>query len=97
MTMFFLFGTYTQEAVDGIDANRTKRAEQIIQGFGGRLHWVYALLGEYDIVMLVELPGVPEAMQASIALSKETGIAFSSYPAVPVAEFDQLAIDALRR
>lgn len=91
MTTFFLFGTYTQEAVDGIDADRTKKAEEIITGYGGKLRSVYALLGELDIVMIAELPGVPEAVQVSIALSRDTGIAFSSYPALPVADFDRLA------
>ena len=91
MDTYFLFGTYTQKALDGIDAKRTKLAEGIIQGFGGSLRSVYALLGQHDIVMIVELPGLPEALQVSLALSKETGIAFSSVPAIPVAEFDRLA------
>lgn len=46
MTTFFLFGSYTQDALDGIDADRTKKAEEVINGFGGKLHSVYALLGE---------------------------------------------------
>jgi uncharacterized protein with GYD domain len=91
MTTFFLFGSYTQDAMDGIDAGRTKKAEKVINGYGGKLHSVYALLGEYDIVMIVDLPGVPEALQVSIALTRDTGIAFSSCPAVAVADFDRLA------
>ena len=91
MVTFFLFGSYTQDALEGINAERTKRAEQIIAGYGGKLRFVYALLGEYDIVMAADLPGVPEVVQVSIALTRETGIAFSSMPALPVADFDQLA------
>ncbi|MFP4376883.1 MAG: GYD domain-containing protein [Spirochaetales bacterium] len=93
MTTFFLFGTYTKDAIDGIDAKRTRLAEEIITGFGGRLHSVYALLGQYDIVMIAELPDMPEAVQASIALYKRTGITFTSAPALPVADFDRLADD----
>ncbi len=95
MTSFFLFGSYTQDALDGIDAERTKKAEEIITGFGGKLRSVYALLGEYDIVMIADLPGVPEAVQVSIALNRDTGIAFTSYPAIPVADFDRLATAVL--
>jgi uncharacterized protein with GYD domain len=91
MTTFFFFGSYTRDAIEGIDARRTKAAEQIIAGFGGKLHSVYALLGESDIVMIAELPAVPEALQASIALTRKTGIRFRSVPAIPVADFDQLA------
>ncbi len=82
--------------MSGIDAKRTKQAEEIIGGFGGTLKSVYALLGPTDLVFIVELPGIPEAMQASIAIGKATGIKFSTAPAVPVAEFDELAEEALR-
>lgn len=95
MTTFFLFGEYSHDALTGIDAKRTKRAEEIIGGFGGKLLSVHALLGKPDIVMIAELPGVPEAMQASIMLTKATGIAFESKASVPVATFDRLAGEAL--
>ena len=91
MQTFFFFGTYTPDAIEGIDARRTKQAEETITGFGGTLRSVYALLGEYDIVMIVDLPGVPEALQVSIALNQKTGISFSSSPALPVADFDRVA------
>jgi uncharacterized protein with GYD domain len=96
MNTFFMFGSYTQDAIEGIDADRTKRAEAIVKGYGGNLRMVYALLGEYDIVMIVELPGIPEATQVSLSLTKETGIAFITMPALPVADFDRLAADVLR-
>jgi len=96
MTTFFLFGSYTQAALDGIDADRTKKAEELINGYGGKLRSVYALLGEHDIVMITDLPGVPEALQVSLALTRDTGIAFVSYPAVPVADFDRLAGEVVR-
>ncbi len=93
MTTFFLFGDYTQEAAGGINARRTKKAEEIISGFGGKLHSVHALLGEHDIVMIAELPGMPEAVQVSMSLLKSTGISFSTAPAIPVADFDRLVAD----
>lgn len=96
MTTFFLFGSYTADAMDGIDAGRTKSAEDLIAGYGGKLRSVYALLGEYDIVMIADIPGVPEALQVSIALTRDTGIAFSSCPAVAVADFDRLAGEIVR-
>jgi uncharacterized protein with GYD domain len=93
MTTFFLFGSYTTKALDGIDAKRTKLAESVIHGYGGKLKSVHALLGQYDIVMIADLPGVEEAVQASIALHRKTGIAFTSSPAIPVADFDRLVSD----
>ncbi len=96
MTTFFMFGNYSPEAVKRIDPRRTKKTEEIIKGYGGTLQWVYSLLGEYDLLLMVELPGVPEAVQASLAITAETGISIRSAPALPVAIFDDLATSTLR-
>jgi uncharacterized protein with GYD domain len=94
MTTFFFFGSYTKDALEGIDARRTKQAEELIAGYGGKLQSVYALLGQYDIVMIAQLPGTPEALQVSIGLARKTGIAFTSAPAMPVADFDRILSSA---
>ena len=93
MTTFFFLGRYTKDAVEGIDANRTERAEAAIQGYGGKLRSIYALLGEYDLVMIVDLPGIHEAVQVSVDIRKLTGISFSTSPALPVVAFDRLFVD----
>jgi len=54
---------------------------------------MHALLGEYDLLFCVSLPGVEDAIKASVALQKLTGISFSSCPAVSVEAFDQLITD----
>ena len=90
MTTFFMFGRYASDAVQGINAERTEKAEAQIVGFGGKMRSVYALLGDYDIVIIADLPGIPEAVQASVAIMRETGISFNTSPAIPVVDFDQL-------
>ncbi len=90
MTTFFFFGNYTRDAAEGVNAKRTERAENTIQGYGGKLRSIYALLGEYDIVIIADLPGVQEAVQVSIEIMRETGISFTTAPALPVVEFDRL-------
>ena len=30
MTLFFMFGTYTHEGIEGINASRTKKAEEVV-------------------------------------------------------------------
>ncbi len=54
---------------------------------------MYATLGPNDLVMVVSFPGTHEAMQASIALMKLTGIGFTTSPAVTVDVFDKLLAD----
>ena len=90
MTTFFMFGKYSREAVKGIAAKRTAKAEQLITGFGGKMRSVYALLGEYDLVIIADLPGTHEAAHASIEITKETGISFATSPAIAMADFDIL-------
>ena len=91
MLTYFMFGIYTADSLDDISAKRTSAAEQMIAKYDGKLNAAYALMGEQDLVLIVEFPDNQHAIQASVALSKLTGISFSSSPAVPVEEFDQLA------
>ena len=51
---------------------------------------MYTLLGEYDLVLIVNFPKVEDIMKVSVALSKLTGISFTTYPAVSVEQFDKL-------
>ncbi|MFH0918310.1 MAG: GYD domain-containing protein [Candidatus Omnitrophota bacterium] len=90
MDKFFMYGKYSQEAVGGISADRTKRALDVIAMAGGKVNSMYALLGKYDIVLIVEFPGVAEVMKASIALNKLTNISFTSFPAIAMEEFDKI-------
>ena len=90
MATFFMFGIYSADALDDISAARTKKASETLAKFGGKVKSMYALMGEEDLVLIVDFPGLKEAMQASVALSKLTGISFSTSEAVTVDEFDQL-------
>ena len=49
-----------------------------------------SLLGEDDLLIIVELPGIEWAIQVSIAISKMSGIAFRTVPAVTVEKFDAI-------
>lgn len=91
MANFVFFGKYSAEALKGISAARTDQAKKIVESCGGKIEAIYALLGDVDLLILATLPGVKEAVQASVALSKATGIAFKTAPAITVEEFDKLA------
>ncbi len=90
MSTFFMFGKYSQEALKGISSDRTKKAGKLVKEAGGKIKDIYALLGGYDLVIIAEFPSVEVAMKAAVALSKATGIAFSTNPAVAVEKFDKL-------
>jgi uncharacterized protein with GYD domain len=90
MTTFFMFGKYSLDALKEISAERTVKTTAVIGDLGGEIKAAYALLGETDLVLIVDLPGVKEAMKASVELSKLLGVSFTTAPAVTVEEFDKL-------
>ncbi len=93
MATFFMFGKYSASSIKEISSKRTQTAAAMVKKLGGELKSLYALLGEQDIVMIVELPGIAEAAKCSLALARQTGIAFSTAPAIPVEQFDKLAAE----
>ena len=93
MATFLMFGKYSPQALDEMSAERTALAIELIKKFGGEVQAMYATLGVNDLVFVVSFPGTEDAMKASVGLSKKSGIAFSTAPAVTVAEFDKLMGD----
>lgn len=90
MPTFFMFGRYSREALEKISAERTRKVDEALREMGGKVKGIYAMMGEYDVVIIVELPRMAEAMKASIALKRLTGISFFTAAAMPVEEFDML-------
>ena len=90
MAKFFMYGKYSKEAMGDISADRTKKALDVIAKAGGKMNFMYALLGKYDIVLITDFPGVTEVMKASVALKKLTNISFTSFPAITIEEFDKI-------
>lgn len=90
MATFIMMGRYSSEAVKGISAGRTEKAVGLVKELGGEVKSMYALLGEHDLLLIVDLPGTREAMKASIGLSQLTGISFTTAAAVAVEDFDEL-------
>jgi len=90
MAIFFMFGEYSSEALKEISAERTDKAVNIVKKFGGEVISMYVLLGEQDLVFIVKFPNIEQAMKASVALNKLTGMSFSTSPAIPVEDFDKM-------
>ena len=90
MEPFLMFGKYSIDSVKLISAERSVKAAAVIADLGGEVKAGYALLGETDVVIIVDFPGVKEAMKASVELTKLLGIAFTTAPAVTMETFDKL-------
>ena len=90
MTTYFMFGQYSVDGIKKISAKRTDDALTMISELGGEYKDGYALLGKYDLILIVDFPGTEQAMKASVILTKKLGIAFTTLPALSVADFDKL-------
>jgi uncharacterized protein with GYD domain len=90
MATFLMLGKYSAEAVEAISAARTGQAVQQIQEFSGEVRSIYALLGENGLALIVDFSGIEQAMKASVALSRTTGVSFTTAPAASVEDFDKM-------
>jgi uncharacterized protein with GYD domain len=90
MATFFMFGKYSSDSFKQISSQRTSAAVAEIEKNGGKLSAGYALLGKYDLVLIVDFPGTEQAIKASVGLAKLLGISFTTAPAVTMEEFDKL-------
>ena len=62
MATFYLFGKYTQPSITHVSAQRTKKAVETIEKLKGKVKTMDALLGEKDLVFVVEFPSSKEAI-----------------------------------
>src|SRR5713101_7295897 len=70
MAFYMVQGTYTAEAWAALAKNpqdRRTSIREVAQKLGGRLIDVYYCCGEYDVVVLVELPDDNAALTTAIA------------------------------
>ena len=93
MAIYFMFGKYSSDAMKAISAERTQKSAALVKKYGGDVKSIHALLGEHDLVCIVEFPNTEHAMKASVALAKLTGISFTTSEAVTVDVFDKMMED----
>ena len=80
MATYLLFGSYTHESMASVSAKRSDEALALIKKHGGEFKAGYALLGEVDLVVVVDLPDTERAMQTSAALTRLLGVRFRTAP-----------------
>jgi len=90
MATFVMFGKYSSEAMKGLSKERTSEAAALVRKCGGEVKAAYALLGQTDLLLILDLPGTAEAMKTSMGLTKLTGIRFTTSQAITIEELDKL-------
>jgi len=90
MATYVLSGKYSAGAIKEISGDRTRKSLDLVKKLGGEVKSMYALLGETDLLFIIDFPGMEAALKTSVALSKLTGIAFATSEAIPVEKFDKI-------
>ena len=90
MSTFIMFGKYTAEGFTNMSQERTGKIVEIIKKRNGNILKMFAILGEYDLLFLVDFQNTKTAMQTSVEIAHYSGINFSTSPALPVEMFDEL-------
>ena len=90
MATYLMFGKYSLESAKAISAKRTVQAMDLVKKNGGQIKTVYVLLGDVDLVLVVDLPDTEHAMQTSVGLAKLLGVSFTTAPAITGEAFDKL-------
>lgn len=93
MGTYIMLGKYSREGMKDVSADRTRQVGELVEKQGGKIEAIFAVLGEYDLVLRLQLPDTATAMKTSMELGKLTGISFTTLPALSVEEFDRLAGD----
>ena len=94
MSIFLMFGRYSSEAARDISSERTEKVRDTIKKNSGKIVSMYAVMGEHDLVFTVDFPDQKNAMAASVALYRLTGIHFTTSAVVDVEQFDTLIAEA---
>lgn len=90
MATYIMLGTYSAKGIRGASSARSDDAIKAIEQHGGKLKDVWALLGDIDLVVVVDMPSTEAAMKTSLALTRLLGVTFSTSPALTYKEFDKL-------
>ncbi len=90
MITYYFLGNYTSKSLNSVSAARTKECAELVENYDGEIILMHALIGQYDLALIIKFPNNEAALKASIALTKTTGIRFVSFPAIAVAHFDEM-------
>ena len=96
METFISLVSYTGEGVQHMDESpdRLDDARGVIESMGGELTHFFLTMGEYDAVVIMELPDAETATQAGITISGAGAVRTETLRAFPEDEYREL-IDGL--
>lgn len=89
MPIYITLWKYTRDGLVDIHNTRARFAgvKKIIESQGGKLREIYALIGEYDIITIVEMPNKSALTAAILKICASGRITANTLTAMHVEEF----------
>ncbi len=96
MLTFMCFLNWTDQGAKAVkDAvARSEAVKALVAGLGGRLVCAYVTTGQYDVVLVVEMPNGEAMTKLSIALTSRGAVRTTTVRAFTPEEFGKLAAEA---
>ncbi|MFB8756596.1 GYD domain-containing protein [Streptomyces sp. NPDC059852] len=95
MPKFLIQATYTAEGTQGLleegASGRRAAVEQVVSGLGGTVEAMYFAFGEYDIVLIVDLPDASAMAAAGLAVKASGALHTRATPLLTLDEVDEAA------
>lgn len=90
---YLILGKYSNHGIANVSSHRTSKLTELVNQIGGQLRDSYALLGQFDIALIVDLPDNSSAVKLAATLQLTMGISSTTLPATSISQFDQIAED----
>ena len=93
MPKYLIQASYTAEGLKGLQKDKAsgRRAEVMsaVEGLGGKVDAIYLALGEYDAVLIVDLPNTQAATALAVGVSASGLVHTKTTALLTVEEADQ--------
>jgi len=95
MAIFVALGTITEQGIRNLEAmsSRHKRAVERAEQRGAKIVASYALLGQYDYLVILEAPDIKTAAYVLTREAHGGNVRYQTMAALPMEEFTELIQD----
>ncbi len=89
MPVYITLWKYTRDGLMDIrnTASRFEAVKKIIESHGGKLLCIYGLIGEYDVMTIMEMPDKSAFTATILKICSSGRISAESMQAIPIEEF----------
>ena len=93
MAKFLVQGSYTAEGLQGVQkdkgSGRRRAIKKAVTSLGGKLEAMYFCFGDYDVLLIVDMPDNVSAAAVSLAASAAGTARIKTTPLLTVDEMDE--------